>query len=192
MFKQQINLLPEYFDRYISCVPDIDLTDALSIYGYEMINTEKRTLSQIGHNVYAPGKWTIRDILQHLIDTERIFAYRALRIARYDQTPLAGFDENEYVKNAHASGRKLNDLIEEFDIVRQSTTLLYKGRIYIQIQYFSFGSWIYDRRSRHASYECHQGKILSFDKFIDSISPKESNNADTMVYGKGQWYKTAH
>ena len=48
MFKQQINLLPEYFDRYISCVPDIDLTDALSIYGYEMINTEKRTLSQIG------------------------------------------------------------------------------------------------------------------------------------------------
>lgn len=127
MFKQQINLLPEYFDRYISCVPDIDLTDALSIYGYEMINAEKRTLSQIGHNVYAPGKWTIRDILQHLIDTERIFSYRALRIARYDQTPLAGFDENEYVKNAHASGRKLNDLIEEFDIVRQSTTLLYKS-----------------------------------------------------------------
>ena len=56
MFKQQINLLPEHFDRYISCVPDIDLTDALSIYGYEMINAEKRTVSQIDHNVYAPGK----------------------------------------------------------------------------------------------------------------------------------------
>ena len=62
-----------------------------------------------------------------MIDKERIFSYRALRIPRYDQTPLAGFDENEYVKNAHASGRKLNDLIEEFDIVRQSTTLLYKS-----------------------------------------------------------------
>lgn len=127
MYKQQINNTPEYFDRYIACVPDIDLTDALSIYGSEMIHAEKKALSQIGHHVYAPGKWTIRDILQHIIDTERIFAYRALRIARNDQTALPGFDENMFVKNAHASGRKLNDLITEFDIVRQSTILLFNS-----------------------------------------------------------------
>jgi hypothetical protein len=80
MYKQQINNKPEYFDSYIAKVPDIDLMDALSIFSAEMIHAEKRELSQIGHQVYAPGKWTIRDILQHMIDTERIFAYRALRI----------------------------------------------------------------------------------------------------------------
>jgi hypothetical protein len=127
MYKQQINNKPEYFDSYIAKVPDIDLMDALSIFSAEMIHAEKRELSQIGHQVYAPGKWTIRDILQHMIDTERIFAYRALRIARNDQTPLPGFDENMFVKNAHASGRKLNDLITEFDIIRQSTILMFNS-----------------------------------------------------------------
>lgn len=127
MYKQQINNRPEYFDSYIAKVPDIDLMDALSIFGAEMIHAEKRELSQIGHQVYAPGKWTIRDILQHIIDTERIFAYRALRIARNDQTPLPGFDENMFVKNAHASNRKLNELITEFDIIRQSTILMFNS-----------------------------------------------------------------
>lgn len=127
MYKNQISQLPEYFDTYINHVPDIDLMDALSIYGAELIHAEKKTLSQIGHQVYAPGKWTIRDIIQHLIDTERIFAYRALRIARQDQTTLAGFDENAYVRQAHATGRKLNDLITEFESVRQSTIYLFNS-----------------------------------------------------------------
>ena len=75
---------------------------------------------------YAAGKWTIKDIIQHLIDCERIFAYRALRIARKDQTPLPGFEENNYVDAAMANQRELTDLMDEFKIVRQSTIHLFR------------------------------------------------------------------
>lgn len=127
MHKSQINKLPEYFERYIEYVPDMELMEALNLFGPAYLMQEKNMLEQIGHHVYAPGKWTIRDIIQHIIDTERIFAYRALRIGRNDKTVLAGFDENVYASNAHAAGRKLNDLLSEFDIVRQSTIALYKS-----------------------------------------------------------------
>ncbi|HRI20355.1 MAG TPA: DinB family protein [Panacibacter sp.] len=73
---------------------------------------------------YAPGKWTIKDLIQHLIDAERIFAYRALRIARKDTTPLPGFDENNYAVNSNANSRTLQSLKEEFNAVRTSTNLM--------------------------------------------------------------------
>lgn len=75
---------------------------------------------------YAEGKWTIKDIIQHLIDAERIFAYRALRFARRDQTPLPGFEEDDYVVAAQGSHRGLQDLLTEFLIVRQGTLALFK------------------------------------------------------------------
>lgn len=89
---------------------------------------------------YAEGKWTLKDILQHLIDTERIFAYRALRIARKDQTPLPGFEENDYVEAAHANQRKLADLVEEFKIVRQSTIHLFKTFTEVSIAFMGTAS----------------------------------------------------
>jgi uncharacterized damage-inducible protein DinB len=125
MNKNQINTLPEYFERYINHVPELDIIDALQKYDIEYLLQEKNTLKQIGHQVYAPGKWTIRDIFQHIIDTERIFAYRALRIARNDKTVLPGFDENLFAMNAHGSARKLDELLEEFDVVRKSTIALF-------------------------------------------------------------------
>ena len=70
---------------------------------------------------YAEGKWTIKDIVQHLIDTERVMCYRALRFARKDQTPLPGFEQDDYVVAAHANDRTLSDLVVEFNAVRQST-----------------------------------------------------------------------
>ena len=73
---------------------------------------------------YADGKWTIKQMLQHLIDTERIFAYRALRISRKDATPLPGFDENHYAQNAPVDQKTLADLKEEFLLVRKTTDLL--------------------------------------------------------------------
>jgi uncharacterized damage-inducible protein DinB len=76
---------------------------------------------------YAEGKWTIKDIIQHIIDAERIFSYRALRIARNDQTPLAGFNENEYAENTNAHSRNWNDLVAEFKLVRQTTIMLFKS-----------------------------------------------------------------
>ena len=96
MTKQDIPFLPIYFERYINQVPDMELPKALEVYGFELLDAEKNKLIQLGDLVYAPDKWTIADIMQHVIDTERIFAYRALRIGRNDQTPLPGFDENEY------------------------------------------------------------------------------------------------
>lgn len=76
---------------------------------------------------YAEGKWTIKDILQHLIDTERIFAYRALRIARNDQTALPGFDETAYAGATDANARHLQNLLTELSIVRQGTIHLFKS-----------------------------------------------------------------
>jgi hypothetical protein len=76
---------------------------------------------------YAEGKWTIKDIIQHLIDAERVFSYRAMRISRNDKTPLPGFEENDYVENTNANGRSIQDLLTELSAVRQSTLLLFKS-----------------------------------------------------------------
>lgn len=74
---------------------------------------------------YAEGKWTIKEMLVHMMDTERIFAYRALRIARNDDTPLAGFDQERLVPYSNANERSLEDILEEFTVVRMSTYLLF-------------------------------------------------------------------
>lgn len=76
---------------------------------------------------YAEGKWTIKDIIQHLIDAERIFAYRALRFARNDKTNLPGFEENDYVDEANANARSIMDLLTELSSVRHSTLILFKS-----------------------------------------------------------------
>jgi uncharacterized damage-inducible protein DinB len=76
---------------------------------------------------YAEGKWTIKDIIQHLIDAERIFAYRALCFARNDKTALPGFEENDYVDEAHATKRGIQDLLSELAVVRQGTLALFKS-----------------------------------------------------------------
>ncbi|MBU2930108.1 DinB family protein [Winogradskyella psychrotolerans] len=78
------------------------------------------------HNyAYDEGKWTIKDVLIHIIDTERIFAYRALRIAREDKTPLAGFEQDDYVLHAFAENRSMDSLLEEFGAVRRATITLF-------------------------------------------------------------------
>ncbi|WP_178988414.1 DinB family protein [Winogradskyella schleiferi] len=76
---------------------------------------------------YAEGKWTVKDILLHIIDTERIFAYRALRIARRDKSPMVGFEQDDYVANGYAVKRTLENLIEEYKAVRQATIALFNS-----------------------------------------------------------------
>ena len=82
--------------------------------------------SEGGHR-YAPGKWSIREVIGHLSDAERIFAYRALRFARGDETPLSGFDENTYIAPGGFDRRTLADLMEEFAAVRRATVALFRG-----------------------------------------------------------------
>ena len=76
---------------------------------------------------HAEGKWTIQEVIQHMIDTERVFSYRAMRFARKDQIDLAGFDENVYVDNSKANNRNYQDLLDEFIALRKSTIYLYQS-----------------------------------------------------------------
>lgn len=79
------------------------------------------------HHAYAPGKWTLGESLLHVADTERVFAYRALRVARGDRTPLPGFDQDTWVPESRATRRALADLLEELDSVRAATLTLVRS-----------------------------------------------------------------
>lgn len=112
---------------YVSEAGDEDLYTTLNAQAdkaKQLFNsiTEEKSLYK-----YAEGKWTIKELLQHLIDAERVFAYRALAFARKDENTLPSFDENEYADNSNANGRDWQDLINEFDIVRQSTVFLFNS-----------------------------------------------------------------
>jgi hypothetical protein len=89
---------------------------------------------------YAEGKWTIKEIIQHLIDAERIFAYRALRFARYDATVLSGFDEDYYVLNSTANQRSIMELLTEYSAVRHTSLLLFKSFNNEQLLYSGIAS----------------------------------------------------
>ncbi len=112
---------------YINALEDVSLIEGLEKGLHQMVSFIATLPTEKLEYRYAEGKWTIKDILLHLIDAERIFAYRALRIGRGDQTPLAGFEENDYVPYANANSRSLGNLMEEFQLVRKSTLLLFEN-----------------------------------------------------------------
>lgn len=126
MKKSDINPMPEYFDRYIALVDDVELTKALEISLAEIDKFPIGVWEAYGDQVYAEGKWTIKQILQHLIDTERIFTYRALCYARGETARLPGFDEDTYAKNADVSARTIEDLINEYKLVKTSFNMLFQ------------------------------------------------------------------
>jgi hypothetical protein len=127
MKKADLPGMPPFFDRYINQVDDIDLLDALTQTATFDKLIDAETLEALGDLRYAPGKWSVKDILQHIIDTERIMSYRALRIGRNDPTPLPGFDENTYAENTGANQRSIADLYDEYAAVRQSSILLFRS-----------------------------------------------------------------
>lgn len=127
MKKSEIAKMPEYFDRYINLVEDIEIADALEKYGAKYLWAEKANFVKLGDKVYAPGKWTIKDMIQHIIDAERVFSYRAMRFARNDKTSLPAFDENMFAVTANASKRSLDELLDEFAAVRASTIALFRS-----------------------------------------------------------------
>lgn len=126
MRKSDIKKIPEFFDRYINQVDDLDIVEALNMSMGLLIN-EKDKFDQLGQLVYEPGKWTIKDILQHIIDNERIQSYRALRFARGDNNLLPGYDEVPYAFNAKANRRELDELLTEFESVRKASICLFKS-----------------------------------------------------------------
>lgn len=114
---------PPYFTRYIELVQAGTVTEAIEKHSASILQFFNNIPTEKIEYRYAEGKWSIREMLQHIIDAERIFAYRALRISRNDQTPLPGFDENTYVFAANPN-RSWQDLLQEFTAVRTSTDLL--------------------------------------------------------------------
>lgn len=115
-----------FYASYVAQVPDGDLLEELEISVHDLIRFVQNIPMDKYDYRYSEGKWTIKDILQHLMDSERIFAYRALRIARNDKTPLPGFDGNAYADIAVGSERSIRDLLTELALVRQATIHLFK------------------------------------------------------------------
>lgn len=128
MTRNQIGDLPNFFDRYILLTSETqDLLDGLVEFSPKNLFLDIEKYKSIGDAIYAPNKWTLKDILQHCIDTERIMSYRALCFARNDDNVLPGFEENLYAKNTNLSKRSIESLIEEFSVLRESTILLFKN-----------------------------------------------------------------
>ena len=125
--RPDLTRVPAFYHNYINQVPDNDLMIAFKNQTPLVIDFFQSIPSDKIDYAYAEGKWTIKEMLQHIIDAERVFCYRALRFARKDPTPLPGFDENLFAANAKADKRKWNDLLEEFKTVRKATEWLYSS-----------------------------------------------------------------
>ncbi|RIA09804.1 DinB family protein [Flavobacteriaceae bacterium MAR_2010_72] len=125
------NLKPDefnpYYGTYINATAGLDLKNGLKVSGEHTINFLRTVPSEKLEYRYATGKWTVKEIIQHLIDSERVFAYRALRIAREDQTALPGFEQDDYVSPSKANTRSLDQLLNEYASVRQSNVALFES-----------------------------------------------------------------
>ncbi|HKQ53357.1 MAG TPA: DinB family protein [Pyrinomonadaceae bacterium] len=115
-----------YYDKYIALVPAGDVVAVLGSQIEETLALLRSIPEERGSFRYAPGKWSVKELLGHLIDSERIFSYRALRFARDDQTALPGYEQDDYVRNGSFDAVPLNELAQEFASVRQATVLLFK------------------------------------------------------------------
>lgn len=116
-----------FYGGYVSLVEETDIVSVLQKQISEIQNLSASISAEKSDFRYAEGKWTIREVFGHIVDAERVFSYRALRISRNDKTPMSSFDENAYVANSNFSQVNLADLIEEFSHLRQSNVLMFKN-----------------------------------------------------------------
>ena len=117
----------EFYKNYISLVPQDEVLDALRLSALHSSNFWRSIPTVKGDYRYAEGKWSIKELLQHIIDTERIFSYRALAFARGEKTALPGYDENAYADNCLAESRGLEELVDELELVRKCTISLFES-----------------------------------------------------------------
>jgi len=116
-----------YYERYVSLVQGEDILSTLDQQRRETMLLLSCRDDDEGDFRYAPEKWSAKEVLGHVCDTERIFAYRALRFSRADATPLEGFEQDDYVRNGAFSQRPLSDLVEDFIAVRRATLSLLRN-----------------------------------------------------------------
>ena len=116
-----------YHERYISLVPGSEILGTLESQRRQTLILLSGRDDQEGNFRYAPDKWSAKEVLGHVCDTERIFAYRALRIARGDRTPLPGFEQDDYVRNGPFAHRPIAEIIEDYIAVRRATLTLFRN-----------------------------------------------------------------
>jgi hypothetical protein len=119
--------IPPFYKNYVKQIDEPDVLQALRISGHRMLELIHSIPVGKEDHAYAPGKWTIRELLCHIMDAERIFCYRALRFARNDKTPLSGFEENDYAPQANASSRSLQKIANEMSHLRSATIDLFES-----------------------------------------------------------------
>lgn len=116
-----------YYETYVSLVPEGDVVEAMSSQLAEVTAMLGGIAEERGGHSYAEGKWSIRQLVGHVIDGERIFSYRALAIARGEQQPLPGMDQDEYMAHSDFDSRTLADLTAEFAHARAANVLMFRG-----------------------------------------------------------------
>lgn len=127
---------PGYFENYFKTINSNNPVNTLLTQSEEMFDLLNNISDEKANKSYAEGKWSIKEVLGHLIDTERVMSYRSLAIARGERQSLPGFEQDDYVKEADFNSRKINDLLEEYKTVRESTVSLFK----------TFNENIYDKK----------------------------------------------
>jgi hypothetical protein len=161
-----------FYQKYVDLVPDGDIVAILATQVNDTVTLLRELTDQQALSAYAPGKWSIKQVIAHVTDAERVFAYRALRFGRADATPLAGFDENEYAAAAGSDDRPLPSLLAELLAVRGATVGLFAG--------LSTAAWDRGGAANHqpvtvralawiaAGHELHHREILA-DRYLAGI-----------------------
>jgi len=116
-----------YYQKYVGLVPEDEIVPALDGQTDELDKLFDGVPEEKGTFAYADGKWTLKEVLSHLIDGERMFAYRVFRIARGDKTPIEGFEQDGYIENSHANRRTFSELLNEFRLLREANVLFFKN-----------------------------------------------------------------
>jgi len=122
-----LSRVPEYYHKYVNLAIDNDIDTAFEKHQKELVSFLKSVPKKKWNYRYAEGKWSIKEVVQHIIDAERVFAYRALCFARKDETPLPSFDENLFAANSKAEDRTKKDLLKELEAVQKSSAQLFKS-----------------------------------------------------------------
>ena len=127
MYRPHSQEYPVYFNRYISLVPEGDVLMTLEDQAVRTVALLSKLSEEVSVYRYAPDKWSIKQVVGHVMDTERVFNYRALCFARGDQAHLPSIDQDQFAANANYHDRPLLDIMEEYGSIRRNTILLYRS-----------------------------------------------------------------
>jgi DinB superfamily len=164
MTKHPLQPDPGYYTNYILKVPQGDICTIMENQHLVTNNLLLSIPEEKGNFAYATGKWTVKELIGHMIDAERVFAYRAMRFSRNDKTPLPSFEEDEYVKNAFFNESTVINLAEQFSLLRLSTIAQSKSLNNIEL-----------KRTGIAS-----GKELSVEQLLYIIAGHELHHVEVL------------